>query len=354
MSDTEEPVRLAVIGTGLIGQRHAHAIIRQSESRLVATVDPANGAGVFGKVQHFESLTDFLTASDECEGVVIATPNDTHGSIAAACMDAGLPCLIEKPLAANSRDAAAIAGKSESLKIPVLVGHHRRHHAVSAQLKERITSGRLGMIVGAQLTWMLRKPDDYFKAGEWRSKSGGGPIWINLIHEIDLLRYFLGEIVEVSSMLSHSIREAEAEDSGVISMRFADGPIASAMLSDAAPSPWHFEGGSGENPNIAYTGQDGLRIFGTTASLSFPSMTCWSHQTVDEGWSEPIIAAPKEDIAEMGDEAALNTQLRHFCEVVRKNTKPLVNARDGLQSVRVVEAIHQSAIDGKNVAVDLN
>ncbi len=354
VSAEHRELNIAVIGAGLIGERHVQLVNALADFNLFATVDPVNRPSSNDTVPHFENIEEFLAASDGCEGVIIATPNHTHKSIAEKCMRNGLACLIEKPLAANSVDAVGILKVSEDTGCPVLVGHHRRHHAVSLQLKEIIESGKLGRLVGAQLSWMLLKPDEYFAAGDWRTKAGGGPVWINLIHEIDLLRFFMGEITEVSAMLSNAVRGTEAEDSGVINMRFENGAIASAILSDTAPSPWHFEGGSGENPNIARTGEDGLRVFGTKGAISFPSMTYWAHENEEGHWGTRIDSSTVAQSSSMGGEAALTAQLTHFGKIIRDGESPLVSARDGLQSVRVVETIHRAAVPGKTEPVDLN
>lgn len=357
MRSANSRVRIAVIGAGLIGERHARLVHEIDALELSAVIDPAiDACGILQgeNVRSFNSFAAFLESEIECDGVVIATPNQTHRGIALDCMERGLACLIEKPLAANSDDALAILEASEKTGCPVLVGHHRRHHTVSRQLKEIIDAGKLGRIVGAQLSWMLRKPDDYFAAGDWRTKSGGGPVWINLIHEVDLLRFFVGEITEVSAMLSSAVRGTEAEDTGVLNLKFENGAIASAILSDTAPSPWHFEGGSGENPNIVITKEDGLRIFGTDGAISFPSMTHWKHSTSDGHWGTEISPSSIVAMPQMSGETALTTQLQHFAAVIEKGESPLVNARDGLQSVRVVEAIHLAARTGKTETVNIN
>ncbi|MEO1142743.1 MAG: Gfo/Idh/MocA family oxidoreductase, partial [Pseudomonadota bacterium] len=219
MNPAETLVKIAVVGAGLIGKRHVSLLHNAPDYNLCAIIDPQDGAKKLAEevgVPHFHELKDFLSSDVDCDGVILATPNETHREFALICISQGLPCLIEKPLASNSEDALAICEESESSGVAVLVGHHRRHHLVSRALKERLEKETLGKLVGGQLTWMLKKPAEYFAVGDWRTKKGGGPIWINLIHEIDLLRYFLGEIVEVSSMLSHSIRKTEAEDSGSV------------------------------------------------------------------------------------------------------------------------------------------
>lgn len=355
MSEDIASLKIALLGAGLIGERHAKLLHKLDGFELCAIVDPSektkNLASVL-EAQYFADISGFLNAGINCDGVIIATPNDTHRSFALQCFDKGLPCLIEKPLAANSEDASAILAASERADLSVLVGHHRRHHTVSRLLKEKIENGELGQLVGAQLTWMLRKPDDYFAAGEWRIKKGGGPIWINLIHEIDLLRYFMGEIVEVSAFVSNIIRGNAVEDTGSINMRCKNGALISAMLSDCAPSPWHFEGGSGENPNIAKTGQGGLRIFGTKGAIEFPSLDQWKHADDEGHWGTPIFSQMHEQDMALGDETALTAQLANFADVIRNGEQPLVSARDGLQSVRVIEAIHQSADSGETIKIN--
>lgn len=354
MTKLASPLKIAVVGVGLIGQRHAQLLAKLAEFELCAIIDPADGSKDFAdklSVTHYLDLKSFFESGTECDGVIIATPNETHREFAIRCLNEGLPCLIEKPLASNEQDANAIAQASKDLKVAVLVGHHRRHHAVSAALKEKIDQGELGQLVGAQLTWVLRKPDDYFAAGEWRTQTGGGPIWINLIHEIDLLRYFLGEIIEISAMISNKVRGNVVEDTSVINMRCENGALISAIVSDTSPSPWHFEGGSGENPNISKTGQGGLRIFGTKGSIEFPSLTQWQHKSDDGHWGTPIHSVENESADVLDGETALVSQLYNFSDVIHGKSKPLVCAQDGVQSVRVVEAIHQATKDGSNISI---
>ena len=349
MNPAETLVKIAVVGAGLIGKRHINLLQNSPDCSLSAIIDPQDGVKKLAEeveVPHFYELAEFLSSDVGCDGVILATPNETHREFALNCISRGLPCLIEKPLASNSADALAICDASETSGVVVLVGHHRRHHLVSRSLKKRLENGALGKIVAAQLTWMLKKHDDYFEEGAWRSKKGGGPIWINLIHEIDLLRYFVGEIVEVSAMASDAVRGFAVEDTAIINIRCENGAVISAILSDCAPSPWHFEGGSGENPNISETGHGGLRIFGTKGSIEFPSLTEWHHKDENGHWGTPIFNETHPGDLPMGDEVALTEQMKNFADVIRQKGQPLVGARDGLQSVRVVEAIHRSAASG--------
>jgi len=89
--------------------------------------------------------------------------------------------------------------------VPLLVGHHRRHSPNIREARRLIQDGLLGEIVAVNGMWMFDKPDNYFEA-EWRKKRGGGPLLINLIHEIDCLRFIIGEIERVQVIASNTNR----------------------------------------------------------------------------------------------------------------------------------------------------
>ncbi len=346
---------IAVLGAGLIGQRHALIVTALAEVNLTALVDPSPQATTLGEdlsCPVFGNLEALFDSGVPVDGVIVATPNNTHLELSLACIERGIPLLVEKPLAVDSTEAARIADASKASAVPVLVGHHRHYHAASQDTRELLQSGRLGQLVGGQVTWCLRKPDDYFEHGAWRKTAGGGPVWINLISEIDLLRYFYGEVLEVTAMTSNATRGAEIEDTAALVLRSENGALVNVPISDTAPSPWHFEGASGENPNIAATGHDEMRIVGTRGALGFPSLTLWQHDDDETGnWGDPIhnikLEASRKTDGGMGGEIALTQQIEHFCRVIRGAEKPMVSSQDGLRNIRVTEAILASAQEGR-------
>ncbi|MCA1371958.1 gfo/Idh/MocA family oxidoreductase, partial [Bradyrhizobium sp. BRP14] len=119
--------------------------------------------------------------------------------------------------------------------------------------REAVTNGKLGQLTAVVGLWLLRKPDDYFEVA-WRREAGGGPLLINLIHDIDNLRFICGEIVEVQALTSNKVRGFAVEDTAALLLRFANGALGTVTVSDATPAPWSWELSSGENP--AYPRQD--------------------------------------------------------------------------------------------------
>ena len=97
---------------------------------------------------------------------------------------AGIPVLVEKPIADRVEAARRLSETAEKAGVPVLVGHHRRHHPVMRRARQLVRDGALGCVVAASALALFLKPDACFDVA-WRKSPGGGPVLINLIHEID-------------------------------------------------------------------------------------------------------------------------------------------------------------------------
>ncbi len=322
-------LQIAVLGCGLIGKRHIAQARKHGVLCAVADPDPA-ARDVASKsgVPHYSDPVDLLRAKRP-DGVVIATPNHLHADHAVMSLEQGVPCLIEKPIADTLQNADRIVAASARFDVPVLVGHHRRHNQIVAKAKEVIDQGRLGDLVTVSGEFWLYKPDDYFDA-EWRKKSGAGPMLINCIHDIDLLRYLCGEISEIQSFLSNNRRGSEVEDSAALVFRFENGAVGSFTLSDTVVAPWSWEMTSGENSIYPNVSQSCYRLGGTRGSLSIPDLTFWSHPG-RRSWWEAIDA---EDLSEHSADP-FERQFLHFCDVIR-DKPPLVSPQEGRKSLEVV------------------
>jgi predicted dehydrogenase len=110
--------------------------------------------------------------------------------------------------------------------VKLLTGHHRQHNPIMAKAAGIVRSGRLGRLVAVVGTTMFCKPDSYFEAGPWRRQPGGGPLLINMVHEVGNLRSLCGEIVAVQAFASSATRNFPVEDTVAVSLRFANGVLA--------------------------------------------------------------------------------------------------------------------------------
>ncbi len=340
--------RLAVVGVGLIGIRHAELIAAIDEVELAAVADPSEvGPREAARLatRHYADYREMLDR-ERPDGVIVAAPNQLHLAVGLACVERGIPAIVEKPLADTLEAGAELVLAAEAAGVPLLVGHHRRYNPMVEATREILARGALGRLVAVNAVWAVRKPAPYFDA-TWRRTTGGGPILINMIHDVDCLRHFCGEIAEVQAYGSSAIRGFEVEDTAVVAIRFASGALGTITLTDAAPSPWGWEAGSADNPNIAASGQNCYRFLGTEAALDFPNLTLWRGAGPEPAsWADPLAATP---LAWAGHEA-LPQQIRHFVRVIARAEAPRVDGRDGLATLAATMAIKQAIATGRPVA----
>ena len=346
-------LRIAVVGAGAIGRRHIALIRQREECVLAAIVDPAAAAAEHARAldtPRFASL-DQLLADARPDGVVLATPNQVHVEQALECIDARVPVLVEKPIAHTVDAARRLCDAAEAAGVPVLVGHHRRHGAIIAKAIDIIAAGTLGRLVAVVGTALFYKPDaDGYFDERWRREPGGGPVLINMIHEIDNLRALCGDIVAVQAFASNATRGFAVEDTAAIALSFANGALGTFMLSDTAVSDRSWEHTAGEDAAYrrAHTDEDDCYLIaGTLGSLAVPTMRI--ERYADAGhrsWHEPFVKAR----ASLEVVDPLARQLAHFCDVIRGRVTPRVSARDGLRNLQIVEAIGEAARRGSTVA----
>ena len=341
--------RIAVAGAGYIGLAHM-AVARASPTcTLSAIVDPAPGAvqaAAEAGVPLYRSLGE-LIEKDRPDGVILATPNVLHVPQALQCIDAGLPILLEKPIAPTVAEGGRLLEAVETKRARVLIGHHRAHSPIMAKAKQIVASGVLGRLVAVMGSATFFKPDHYFAEAPWRRESGAGPILLNMIHEVHNLRMLCGEVVAVQAFASHAVRGFPVEDTVAINLRFAGGALGTFMLSDTAACPRSWEQTAQENKAYAsYEDEDCYVIAGTNGSLSVPTMRLKTYpRPEDRSWWKPFEVG----VVGMVRDDPLQHQLEHFGAVVRGEAEPLVSARDGLANLRVTEAIVAAAQSGRTV-----
>jgi predicted dehydrogenase len=259
--------------------------------------------------------------------------------VGTVCAEHGVHLLVEKPIAAGVAEAQQLLNVTERCGVQVLVGHHRRHNPLVQRARAIVQNGELGGLVAVSAMFVLQKPSDYYHVA-WRTQPGGGPVLINLTHDIDNLRYICGEIESVYAATSAVNRGLPVEDTASITIRFENGALGSILVSDAAPSPWSYELTSGENPIYPQTGQDCYYLCGAKASLVFPSMTLWRYADGQEpGWYHPLQRSQLD--VEPADPLA--AQLAHFCRVIRGEDRPLVDGWDALRTLAATLAMLESA-----------
>jgi predicted dehydrogenase len=340
-------VRIALIGAGAFGQRHHLYLKQEPRCELVAIADPNPAAAEVAKAQGVPYFADYGAMLDSAkpEGAIIASPNALHAPMGIACAERGVHVLVEKPIADTLDAARSLATAAERAGIALLVGHHRRYNPVIEKAREIIRGGGLGRLTTVVALWLIRKPDNYFDVA-WRREAGGGPVLINLIHDVDDLRFICGEISSVQALTSSAVRGFPVEDTAVMAMRFASGALGTVTLSDTVPAPWSWELTSGESPVYPQRPENCYLFSGTDGSLTVPKLELWSYRG-EQSWNAPLVRETVEVVAE----DPLTRQLRHFCEVIRGEATPRITGADAARTLAATLAVHEAARSGRTIEI---
>jgi predicted dehydrogenase len=341
-------VRLAVLGAGLIGRRHIDHIVAEPQAELYAIVDPSPAGQAIASARGVKWYPDFadMLSAGKPDGVVVATPNQMHVGHGLEAVAAGIPALIEKPLADDIVEGTKLVEAAEQAGVAILTGHHRRHNPMIQRAKAIIDQGRLGRIVTVHGFFWLMKPDDYFEL-PWRRMTGAGPVLLNLSHDLDLLRYLCGEVAAVQAFQSNAVRNYPVDETTVVILKFANGALGTMNVTDTVVAPWSWEHTTGENPDYPHTDQICYQIGGTRGSLSVPRLELWTNEA-RRGWWEPF----KVERHVAADQDPLRLQIQQFCRVIRGEEKPLVSGREGLMTLKVVDAVKRAAESGEPVRIE--
>jgi UDP-N-acetyl-2-amino-2-deoxyglucuronate dehydrogenase len=229
----QSPVRLALVGVGVIGAHHARVISDLDDRvELVAVVDQDRERAERIAAKHggkaFTSLTDALAAAD-FDVVVVCTPTGRHGEVAIEALDAGKHVIIEKPaeITVQKTDEIIEAQRRAGTLVGV-ISQHRFDPSTEVAL-DAIRRGELGRVTSgiASIDWW--RGQTYYDSGDWRGTwelDGGGALMNQGVHTVDLLVATLGRPVEVfgyTATLAHE--RVEVEDVAVGVVKFESGAL---------------------------------------------------------------------------------------------------------------------------------
>ena len=341
-------INISIVGTGLMGLQHIKAISKSKKANLHSIVDISDNAKKLSNKYEIPLYSDVpsLLKSNQLDAVIVATPNQLHEKHTISFLKKKIPVLLEKPISDNIKSAKKIIISSKKNKTPLLIGYHRRHNAIVSKVKTIIRSGKLGNIVSANVLCWLYKHKEYFKES-WRTSRGGGPLGINLVHDIDMICYLLGSISYVQAFTTNKNRKFKVEDTATVSLIFESGALCTLNISDTIVAPWSYELTAGENPAYPVTNQSAYMIGGTKGSIQFPNLKYWFYKKERSWWNKIFL---KSDINKKDDNTLVN-QIDHFSDVVLKKVKPKVNGNDGLNSLKIFAAITKSAKTGKKIKI---
>jgi len=323
------PLGVAVVGLGYWGPNLVRNLQELPEVRLVSVCDLREEALAvisrrYPAVATTTSFADVL-ADPQVEAVVIATPVSTHHPLAAAALEAGKHCFVEKPLAASSSEAAELIALAGERGLTLMPGHTFLYSPPVQVVRSMIESGELG--------------DIYFistsRVNLGLHQSDASVAWDLGPHDFSILRYWLEETPAHVSALSRSCIMPGTPDVAFINLEFGSGAIAHVEIAWLAPSKLRRTTVVGSRKMVVYddTSNEPVRVFDSGVTLPNPETFGeyrLSYRTGD-------IVSPRIDAAE-----PLLLELRDFCAAIRTGSTPRSSSHLGLEVVRMIEAVDES------------
>ncbi|MEG2800124.1 MAG: Gfo/Idh/MocA family oxidoreductase [Erysipelotrichaceae bacterium] len=345
-------MKYALIGCGRISPNHIAAAMKNNlEIVAVCDVVESHMTDILSKFDLNESLIKKYTSykemieNEKIDLVGIATESGLHAQIALGCIEKGIHCIIEKPIAMSMKDAQAICYAAQKNDVVVCANHQNRFNKSIIKIREAMEAGKFGRLLHGTAHIRWNRNQGYYTQAPWRGTwaQDGGCLMNQCIHNVDLLRWMMGdeieEVMAYTDNLNHDF--IEAEDLGMALIKFKNGSY--GMI----------EGTTNVYPkNLEET----LYIFGEKGTVKAGGKSVniieeWNFENDVEDAS-----VVKEENSEQPDSVygfghnPLYTDVIHAIET---HTKPLVDAEAGKRALELVLAIYKSAAEGKPVKLPL-
>ncbi len=319
-------LKWGVLGPGSVAQRRAMPAIHKAagaELHALFSRDAARAKQL--ATEHdatigYNSIDDLLSDS-ELDAIYVSTPVNLHCEQVIDAAERGLHVLCDKPMARTPQECERMIAACEANDVHLQVCFLFRFHSCFQQIRAWVDENRLGKIVHGRMPFLKKY---LLTADEWRAQpdQGGGGCLMDLgPHSVDLLRYIIGEVTDVTAFCNTAIHNYQVEETGGILMQFQNGAQGFTDLSfSVAQCDMVFE------------------LYGTEGSVSVINDDGWKIQTYFDG-EKQIISSEFEDLYQH--------QFEHFAECVATGTAPLASGNDGLRANVILDAAYRSAQTGR-------
>jgi predicted dehydrogenase len=327
-------LNFALIGCGHIAAKHAQAIAVIKGARLAAVCDTNPERSAPYREQYdakvYSSYTHLLHDS-AIDIVNICTPSGLHTQMAVDAAKYGKHVVVEKPLALSLANADQIIEECRKAMVKLSVVHPNRCKPAVQTLKTALDEGRFGTLTHGNATVRWNRNQAYFDQDAWRGtkEMDGGVLMNQAIHNIDLLQWMMGPVLEVFAYTTTRLKSIETEDLGVAVLRFTSGAL-----------------GVIEAATTLYPAslEESLAVFGETGTAVIGGVTASQLKTWKvAGYSEEEAGCLKQAVNSATAKPGHQVILEDMAEAVRTGREPLVNGEEGRKALEIILAIYQSA-----------
>jgi predicted dehydrogenase len=337
-------IKFGVVGCGRIAKRHLDLLgggqIDGAELVAICDIEPERleASRQRHNVAAYGSL-DAMLADPQVEVVTVLTPSGMHAEHAIAAANAGKHVVVEKPMALRLEDADAMIAACDRARVKLFVVKQNRLNVPVVKAREALDAGRFGKLVLGTVRVRWRRDQSYYDQDSWRGTwaQDGGVLANQASHHVDLLEYFMGDVVSVHARASRTLVDIEAEDTAIATLQFANGALGIVEATNAC-RPRDLEG------SLSILGEGGTVVIG---GFAVNKMVTWEFADPQPG-DEQVLAnfsVNPPNVYGYGHQA----YYEHVVDCLRNDTAALVDGLEGRRSLELITALYESIETGLDV-----
>ncbi len=329
-----------IVGAGVIAALHAAAIARLPGARLVAVTDVADGAAAAfagGRGCAAEPTLDTLLARADVDVVCVCVPSGLHADVGVRAARAGKHLVVEKPIDVTLAAADRLIEAAGAAGVALTVISQHRFDPGLIELRRLLDEGALGRLVLGEASTKWYRTQGYYDSAAWRGTwaMDGGSLMNQGVHYVDLLRWCMGPVTEVTAVCATQAHQIEAEDTALAIVRFASGAVGTIMSSTAAFP--------GFPQRLEVTGTEGTVVVEDGRIVAGPGAEAGGEPP---GATGAVGVAADPAAVEVASHAA---QVADLLAAIEEGREPAVGGQEGRDALEIVCAVYESARTGRTV-----
>jgi len=348
-------IRTAIIGCGKVGETHAKAYLQNKNSELVAAYDISKEhVNKFSGKYSIKPYIDLerMFEEQDIQAVSVCTPHPVHRSMIEIAASHGAHVLTEKPLASDLQDCDRAISVCENNGVKLGVVSQRRFYRPIVRMKEAIAKGKIGKPVIGNVIVLGWRSNEYYEMDDWRGTwnlEGGGVMVNQTIHQLDLLRWFMGDIDSLFGFWDNFNHPTiEVEDTALAVIRFKSGAVGQILVSNSQKPGFygkiHIHGSNGASVGAQPEGGSPF-VAGVTEDVEPP---------INDMWTIPGEENLLNDFQNEDRQFAINNdpmfyyhhlQIDDFLKSILEDRNPAVTGNDARKAVEIFTAVYRSQRD---------
>ncbi len=335
----------AVVGLG-VGRSHVKAAAASEHADLIAVCDliPEKLEKCKADYPYILTYTDFaeMLKNPDIDIVSIAVPSGDHAKLAIEAMEAGKNVLIEKPIDITVAAALSIEEARKRTGMTAGVVHQNRNNANMKPMMEALARGDFGNIFYGDFEVKWYRTQKYYDDGGWRGTwemDGGGSLMNQAVHTVDLMQWIMGDVESVTSQIGIYAHKIDTEDFTASLIKFKSGAVATFV----------------STTNAYEVGVTAIKVYGTKGSIECNGDTVqlWRREGAPEDEEEYMLKNYSGNSAAAALDPTLCTghtsMVEDIIAAVRDKRDPQIVPLEAVKSVRIVNAVYESAKTGKTI-----